>query len=218
MRSIFVVVGFLVIGALALLVYRDIETRAMAAQALAERDKTAVELTRLKASVNALAAQVEGRLLPAHKTRVTVFSHDVGLTANDAAKLAAALRPKGFDVRTARHPAAKTRPDAVFIGAFVAAEEAQLVLSALPYDVEYLLRVDYPKALGGDPEGRSLGVGLVAAQAAKADDPRTQPVKISRHQLASLLQPKISNTEFQLRLRQLAGDPSTVAAAKAGQK
>jgi hypothetical protein len=30
-------------------------------------------------------------------------------------------------------------------------------------------------------------------------------VKISRQQLASLLQPKITNTEFQLRLRKIAG-------------
>lgn len=205
MRSLLVVAGFLVIGALALLVYRDIETRAMAAQALAERERTELELTRLKATVSTLSAQVEGRLLPAHKTRITISTHDVGLTPDEATKLAAALKPKGFDVRIARHPAAKSRPDAVFIGAFVAAEEAQLVLASLPYDVEYLLRVDYPKALGGDPEGRSLGVGLVAALAAQGDDPRTRPVRISRRELASLMQPKISNTEFQQRLRQLAG-------------
>jgi hypothetical protein len=216
MRSILVVVGFLVIAALVLMAYRDIETRAMATQALAERDQTALELARLKAIVNSLGAQVENRLLPAHKTRVTVYTHDVGLTAGDAAKLAAALKPKGFDVRITRHGAPTSRPDAVFIGALIGAEEAQLVLSSLPYDVDYLLRVDYPRALGGDPEGRSLGVGFVAAQAARGEEPRTMPVKISRQQLAWLMQPKLANTEFQLRLRQLAGKPDPLAPAKAG--
>ena len=97
------------------------------------------------------------------------------------------------------------RPDAVFIGSFVSAEEAQLVLSSVPYDVEYIFRLDYPRQLGGDPDGRSVGVGYVSTQSAKSDDPRAKPVKISRQQLASLLQPKMSNTEFQTRLRKIAG-------------
>lgn len=216
MRSLLVVVGLLLIAAVALLAYRDIETRSMAAQALAEREQTQLELTRLKATVSALGAQVENRLLPVRKTRVTLYAHDAGLTADEAAKLAAALKARGFDARITRHPAPKTKPDAVFIGAFVAAEEAQLVLASLPYDVDYLLRLDYPRSFGGDPDGRSLGVGLVGAQAAKGDDPRTRPVKISRHELAWLMQPKLSNTEFQLRLRQLAGGAPGVGPAGAG--
>jgi hypothetical protein len=119
-------------------------------------------------------------------------------------QLSSTLKPYGFDVRITRQNDSR-RPDAVFIGAVVGAEEAQLVLSSVPYDVEYLLRLDFPRQLGGDPDGRSIGVGYVAALAAKSDDPRAKPVKISRQQLASLLQPKITNTEFQARLRKIAG-------------
>jgi hypothetical protein len=208
MRSILIVAGLIVVGSLALLFYRDIETRDIAAQALETSEKLQVELAKARATVNVVSAQIDGRILPVRKTRVTVYSHDAGLTDKDAAKLAATLKPYGFDVRVTRQNDAR-RPDAVFVGAVVSAEEAQLVLSALPYDVEYLFRLDFPRQLGGDPDGRSIGVGYVSSQAAKSDDPRAKPVKITRQQLASLLQPKISNTEFQMRLRKIAGPEAT---------
>ena len=206
MRSILIVGGLIVVGVLALLFYRDIETRDMAAQALEQSDKVQVELAKARATVNVVSAQLDGRILPVRKTRVTVYTHDTVLTEKDATKLAGILKPYGFDVRTARRDE-KMKPDAVFIGAFVSAEEAQLVLSSVPYDVEYVFRLDYPRQLGGDPEGRSIGIGYVAAQSAKTDDPRAKPVKITRQQLASLLQPKLSNTEFQLRLRRIVAPP-----------
>lgn len=204
MRSILIVAGLIVVGSLALLFYRDIETRDIAAQALENSEKLQVELAKARATVNVVSAQLDGRLLPIRKTRVTVHSHEAGLTDKDAVQLASTLKTYGFDVRITRRDDAK-RPDAVFIGAVVSAEEAQLVLSAVPYDIEYLFRLDLPRPLGGDPEGRSIGIGYVASQTAKSDDPRARPVKITRQQLASLLQPKISNTEFQMRLRKLAG-------------
>jgi hypothetical protein len=204
MRSIFIVAGLIVVGLLALLFYRDIETRDIAAQALETSEKLQVELAKARATVNVVSAQIDGRILPVRKTRVTVYSHNTGLTDKDAMELAATLKPYGFDVRVTRRDETK-RPDAVFIGAFVSAEEAQLVLSSVPYDVEYIFRLDYPRQLGGDPDGRSVGVGYVSTQSAKSDDPRAKPVKITRQQLASLLQPKMSNTEFQTRLRKIAG-------------
>jgi hypothetical protein len=204
MRSILIVAGLMVVGLLALLFYRDIETRDIAAQSLATSEKLQLELAKARASVNVVSAQLDGRILPVRKTRVTIYSHESGLTDQDAMQLASSLKPYGFDVRITRQNDAR-RPDAVFIGAVVSAEEAQLVLSSVPYDVEYLFRLDLPRQLGGDPDGRSIGVGFVAALAAKSDDPRAKPVKISRQQLASLLQPKISNTEFQARLRKIAG-------------
>jgi hypothetical protein len=204
MRSILIVAGLIVVGVLALLFYRDIETRDIAAQALETSEKLQLELAKARATVNVVSAQLDGRILPVRKTRVTIYSHASGLTDNDAMQLASALKPHGFDVRITRQNDAR-RPDAVFIGAVVSAEEAQLVLSSVPYDVEYLFRLDFPRQFGGDPEGRSVGVGYVSAQAAKSDDPRAKPVKISRQQLASLLQPKITNTEFQTRLRKIAG-------------
>ena len=204
MRSIAIVAGLIVVGVLALLFYRDIETRDIAAQALEVSEKTQLELAKARATVNVVSAQLDGRLLPVRKTRVAIHSHGAGLTDNDAMQLASTLKSYGFDVRITRREDTK-RPDAVFIGAVVSAEEAQLVLSAVPYDIEYLFRLDHPKPLGGDPDGRSIGIGYVASQSAKSDDPRAKPVRITRQQLASLLQPKISNTEFQARLRKIAG-------------
>ena len=217
MRSILIVAGLIVVGLLALLFYRDIETRDIAAQALETSEKLQLELAKARATVNVVSAQLDSRILPVRKTRavlpvrseaprarLTIHSHESGLTDQDAMQLASSLKPYGFDVRIARQNDAR-RPDAVFIGAVVSAEEAQLVLSSVPYDVDYLFRLDFPRQLGGDPDGRSIGVGYVAALATKSDDPRAKPVKISRQQLASLLQPKISNTEFHTRLRKIAG-------------
>jgi len=208
MRSIAIVAGLIVVGVLALLFYRDIETRDLAAQALTTSEEIKLEIAKARATVNVVSAQLDGRILPVRKTRVTIYSHEAGLTDKDAMQLAASLKPYGFDVRIARQNDAR-RPDAVFVGAMVSGEEAQLVLSSVPYDIEYLFRLDYPRQLGGDPEGRSIGVGYVSALAAKSDDPRAKPVKISRAQLASLLQPKITNTEFQIRLRRIAGPELT---------
>ena len=204
MRSILTVVGLIVVGSLALLFYRDIETRDIAAQALDSSEKLQVELAKARATVNMVSAQLDGRLLPVRKTRVVVHSHGAGLTDKDAVQLASTLKTYGFDVRVTPQADAK-RPDAAFIGAVVSAEEAQLVLSAVPYDIEYLFRLDFPRQLGGDPDGRSIGVGYVSSQAAKSEDPKAKPVRITRQQLASLLQPKITNTEFQLRLRKITG-------------
>src|SRR3954464_12989992 len=204
MRSILIVTGLIVVGMFALLFYRDLETRDIASQALDTSEKLQVELAKARATVNVVSAQIDGRILPARKTRVTVYSHAAGLTDKDAMQLASTLKPYGFDVRITRQNDAR-RPDAVFIGAVIGAEEAQLVLSSVPYDVEYLFRLDFPRQLGGDPEGRSIGVGYVSTLAAKSDDARAKPVKISPSQLASPLQPKITNPEFQARLRKIAG-------------
>jgi hypothetical protein len=204
MRSILIVAGLIVVGLLALLFYRDIETRDIAAQALETSQALQLELAKARATVNVVSAQLDGRILPARKTRVTIHSHQAGLTDKDAVQLASTLKPYGFDVRVMRQNDAR-RPDAVFVGAVVSAEEAQLVLSSVPYDIEYLFRLDLPRQLGGDPDGRSIGVGYVSAVAARSDDPRAKPIRISRQQLGSLLQPKITNTEFHNRLRRITG-------------
>lgn len=203
MRNLLVVCGFLVIAALAFVIYREIETRAMLAQALVQLDKATVEIDKLKAAQRVTTAQIESRILPARRTRVNVYFHPSGLTEADAARLAATLKPYGFDVQIARHPAGR-RPDAIYVGSFISAEEAQLVLSQVPYDIEYLFRADYPRQHGGDPEGRTIGVGYLSSHPGGGDE-RTTPAKLSRQQLASLMQPKVSNTEFQQRLRKIAG-------------
>ena len=203
MRNFLVVVGFLVIAALAFLVYREIETRAMVTQALAQLDKANMEIDKLRAAQRVTTAQIENRILPARKTRVNVYFHPSGLTEADAAKLAATLKPYGFDVQVARHPAGK-RPDAVYVGSLIGAEEAQLVLSQVPYDIEYVFRADFPRQHGGDPEGRTIGLGYLSSHPG-GGDARTTPAKVSRQQLASLMQPKVSNTEFHQRIRKITG-------------
>ena len=203
MRNLLVVAGFLVIAALAFVIYREIETRAMLSQALTQLDRANVEIDKLRAVQRVTTAQIENRILPARKTRVNVFVHPSGLTQADATKLAATLKPYGFDVQIARHPAAK-RPDAIYVGSLISAEEAQLVLSQVPYDIEYVFRADYPRQHGGDPEGRTIGLGYLSSHPG-GGDARTTPGKVSRQQLASLMQPKVSNTEFQQRLRKITG-------------
>jgi len=203
MRNLLVVGGFLVIAALAVLFYRDLETRAIATQATEQLDRANVEIDKLRAAQRVTSAQLENRVLPARKTRVVVYFHPSGLTEADAAKLAASLKPYGFDVHVARHPAGK-RPDAVYVGSHIGAEEAQVVLSQVPYDIEYVFRADLPKPFGGDPEGRTIGIGYLSTQRAPSDA-RTAPAKISRRELASLLQPKLANVEFQQRLRKITG-------------
>lgn len=203
MRNLLVVGGFLVIAVLAFVFYREIETRSMVSEALAQLDKANVEIDKLRAVQRVTTAQLDNRMLPARKTRVNVYFHPSGLTEADAAKIAATLKPHGFDVHIARHPSGK-RPDAVYVGAFISAEEAQLVLSHVPYDIEYVFRADFPRQHGGDPEGRTIGVGYLSSHPG-GGDPRTTPRKLSRQQLTSLMQPKVSNTEFQQRLRKITG-------------
>ena len=72
MRSIFIVAGLIVVGVLALLFYRDIETRDIAAQALETSEKLQLELAKTRATVNVVSAQLDGRILPVRKTRVTI--------------------------------------------------------------------------------------------------------------------------------------------------
>jgi hypothetical protein len=203
MRNFLVVGGFLVIAVLAFVFYREIETRAMVSQALEQLDRANIEIDKLRAAQRVTTAQIENRMLPARKTRVNVYFHPSGLTEADAAKIAATLKPHGFEVHIARHPAAK-RPDAVYVGAFISAEEAQLVLSQVPYDIEYVFRADFPRQHGGDPEGRTIGLGYLSSHPGGAD-PRTKAGKLSRQQLSSLMQPKVSNTEFHQRLRKITG-------------
>jgi len=203
MRNLLVVGGFLVIAALAFVIYSEIETRAMLTQALTQLDKANVEIDKLRAAQRVTTAQIENRILPARKTRVLVYHHPNGLTERDAARLAATLKPYGFDVTIARHPAGK-RPDAIYVGSLISAEEAQLVLSHVPYDIEYLFRADYPRQHGGDPEGRTIGLGYLSSHPG-AGDPRTTPARVSRRELTSLMQPKVSNSEFQQRLRKITG-------------
>jgi hypothetical protein len=94
-------------------------------------------------------------------------------------------------------------PDAVFIGSLVGAEEARLVLSSVPYEIEYIFRLDYPKTSGGDPSGLLIGIGYMSTHNQENPNEILRPIKISETQLNSLIESGISNTEFQYRLRQI---------------
>src|SRR3954468_24948933 len=118
MRSIAIVAGLIVVGVLALLFYRDIETRDMATQALEASQAVQLELAKARATVNVVSAQLDGRILPVRKTRVTIYSHESGLTEKDAMRPPASRKPYGFDVRIPRQNDAR-RPDAVFVDSVV---------------------------------------------------------------------------------------------------
>src|SRR3982751_6096493 len=94
MRSILIVTGLIAVGVIALLFYRDLETRDMAAQALETSEKLQLELAKARATVNVVSAQIDGRILPVRKTRVTIYSHEAGLTDKDAVQLSSILDRK----------------------------------------------------------------------------------------------------------------------------
>src|SRR5689334_21139367 len=102
MLSSLIVDEMIVIEILAMLIYRDIETRDMAAQALETSEKLQLELAKARATVDVVSAQLDSRILPVRKTRVTIYSHESGLTDQDAMRLASTLKPYGFDVRITR--------------------------------------------------------------------------------------------------------------------
>jgi hypothetical protein len=146
-----------------------------------------------------------------YERRVLIYWHDAGLTKKDAVDLSVELRGKGFQVDIEQHRDPRA-PDSIFIGALVTARDAQAVLSSLPYKPEYIFRHDYPEIVGGDPEGKLIGVGYRSTHMSWATDKRLKPVHISPDQFSSLLERGLSSADFQIRLREIINqqsDPET---------
>jgi CHAT domain len=133
---------------------------------------------------------------------VRIYYHDTGLTGEQAMQIKGDLDKEGIPSAVAQHVDPHT-PDAIFIGALVSAQEANIVLSKVPYDIRYIFPLDYPKQHGGDPNGLLIGVGYMSTHWKQSVAKEKRPIKITQDQVDSLLETGISNTEFQIRLRNI---------------
>jgi hypothetical protein len=131
-----------------------------------------------------------------------IYAHQRGFTLEDAEKLKRILEENGISSRVVMHRDPHS-PDAIFIGAFVGAQEARTAISAVPYEIKYLFRPDYPGAEGGDPSGFLIGIGYMSTHYKEFRGQLSEPIKISAEELKYLTELGLSNAEFQRRLRQI---------------
>lgn len=172
-------------------------------------ESVGTELVQVRAQILALEQElkVERRK---HETRqkvvVQAFWHEEGFTFEEAEKLKLKLENLGIPTAVQRHIDPKP-PDSVFLGALVNANDARLVLSSLPYEVKYIFPLSYPKIEGGDPDGFLIGIGYNSTHNEANRNKDNTPIRLSKEQFQSLIEAGISNTEFQLRLRNIAVIP-----------
>lgn len=141
-------------------------------------------------------------ILIKQRCSVDIFHYKIGFTKKDAEKIAEKLRTHGIVTRKLEHND-PNGPDAIFIGAMVDIEDARLVMSLVPHNVNFLFRPDYPEVEGGDSEGDKIGIGYSSRYNAKdrdekepMDRKRMEPVHISAQQLAKLLDEENDNATF----------------------
>lgn len=133
-----------------------------------------------------------------------VYWHDEGFTRDEALELSGALKHHGISCRLARHRDMGT-PDAIFIGALVPAEAAQVALRIIPYKIEYIFSPDYPEVMGGSESGLKIGIGYCSTHAQGTRAVSAAPFLLSSDDLAKLMESGLSNIEFQRRLRRITG-------------
>ena len=121
--------------------------------------------------------------------RVEIYYHDRGLTQDDADSMVKRLKEQGITSIVLEHVVPDC-PDALFIGSLVRAADARLVFSLLTYEVKYLFRPDYAESEGGDSRGTKIGIGYVSHYNSNNRDRRSEPVPVSRDQLAELISPR----------------------------
>ena len=136
------------------------------------------------------------------KVKVYIYWHRKGLTLEDAENIKSSLEAYSISSSIFRHTNPYI-PDAIFIGNLVSAEAARLVLLSLPYQIKYIFRPDYPQTEGGDSSGLLIGIGYMSAHNQPDDNSQLKPVEVSQSDLNSLLEPELSNDEFQRRLHRL---------------
>jgi hypothetical protein len=135
-----------------------------------------------------------------------IYWHEHGLTFEAAREFSALLEKRGIKTVLAKHkdPAC---PDAVFIGALIGAEDAQVVLANAPYTIKYIFRPDYPDGLGGDGSGLTIGVGYMSNHFQRAFDEASMPIPLTEEKMKTLCDPNLSNAAFQAMLRSLMDPP-----------
>ncbi len=133
---------------------------------------------------------------------VHIYWHETGLTLEDANSIKGELEREGIPSVIMQHRDPNL-PDSIFIGALVSAREAEIVLSKVPYQIQYIFPVDYPRSHGGDPNGLLIGMGYMSTHSPTPQMKETIPIKVSKSNIASLTERGISNVDFQSRLRSL---------------
>jgi hypothetical protein len=128
---------------------------------------------------------------------VDIYYYDEqGLTRKYAQTIAQKLQEHEMVYRLFEHDD-PDGPDAIFIGALVGVEDARLVISMVPYEINFLFRPDYPESDGGDSTGCKIGIGYSSRYNAGRRGKRSEPVAVSTSQLAALLDNDHTNTSFQ---------------------
>jgi hypothetical protein len=152
--------------------------------------------TQIERTVRELGTRYQSADPSSLSCTVDIYYHNRGLTKDHANRIVKNLDRYGVRSTLLEHSSPDS-PDAVFIGGFVRAADARFVLSMLPYEVKYLFRPDYPESEGGDSKGAKIGVGYVSGYNTKSRDKRSQPVRITKPQFASLISPQRTDIEFQ---------------------
>ncbi|MEM9906493.1 MAG: hypothetical protein AAF921_15860 [Cyanobacteria bacterium P01_D01_bin.44] len=133
---------------------------------------------------------------------VHIYWHETGLTLKDAEALRLALEKENISVSILEHCDSRP-PDSVFIGALTSAQEARTVLLKVPYKIEYIFPLSYPRIQGGDPNGLLIGIGYSSRHDQDYQTEDSKPIKVSQSDIYALTEPEISNTEFQHRLHEI---------------
>ncbi len=133
---------------------------------------------------------------------VHIYTHNTGLTLENANSMKKELEKEDISVVIMKHYD-QNPPDSVFIGALVSAEEARIVLSKVPYRIQYIFPLDYPRVHGGDPNGLLIGIGYMSTHNQIQQSREITPLKISQSDIISLIETSVSNTDFQCMLRKL---------------
>ncbi|SEH05439.1 Uncharacterised protein [Candidatus Venteria ishoeyi] len=163
------------------------------------------ELARVRSQIIQLEQEIKvekQKYTPSQEVTVQAYWHKKGFTSQEAEEFRIKLERDGIPTAVMKHVNPEA-PDSIFIGALVNAEDAQLILSSLPYEAKYIFPLTYPRAKGGDPTGLLVGVGYNSAHNKANRNKNNMPIPISKEQFNSLIEIGLSNTEFQLRLRKI---------------
>jgi hypothetical protein len=133
---------------------------------------------------------------------VEIYFHKRGLTKEHAGEIVKRLDKHGVPSTILEH-ANSDAPDAVFIGAYVRASDARFVLGVLPYEVKYLFRPDYPESEGGDSKGHKIGIGYISNYNSENRSKRSQPVRLTKSEIAKLVSLRNTDAEFQCLLHRI---------------
>lgn len=131
-----------------------------------------------------------------------IYWHERGLTLENANAMKEEFEREGISTSVIQHRDPNP-PDSIFIGPLVSAQEARIVLSKIPYEVKYIFPANYPRIEGGDPNGLLIGIGYMSNHNQEWKKQESTPVKLSKPAFDSLIESRISNVEFQRRLRNI---------------